>query len=227
MEILQTNLSEMEKIKSESDSHVRDMKKLFKEKDQLTEKLFETKEELHNMQNMLTQSETTIKTQERNALKLEDKLKETKESERIALNQLEVMKKTQIEMNEEMIDKIKYLELQRDMLKLEGDLSALKLVLREKEDEIQSLKNEFARKESNTKEEFASKLEMVDSAHEQEVNRMKVREAQLETEISGLNQIKDDLSKNSSRELQLMSMILHGVGLEIMRTNRSKKTKSK
>ena len=56
MEILQTNLAEMEKIKLENDSHVRDMKKLFKEKDQLTEKLFETKEELHNMQNMLTQA---------------------------------------------------------------------------------------------------------------------------------------------------------------------------
>ena len=56
--------TENEKLKAERDNNIHELRKLFKEKDELTHKLLENREEIHKLETLITQKEAFLKTAE-------------------------------------------------------------------------------------------------------------------------------------------------------------------
>lgn len=219
LERLHHELADFDKIKTERDIHVVDLKALFKEKDQLTQRLLELKEETHTQQTRCISLEVTLKAAERETEKLDNSMKEAKESERIALNELEVLKKHQGGTTSES-EKIKFLELQRDSLKQESEIASLKLTLHERDDSLMLLQREKERVESALLDDLTQREAALSRNFEEEKRHLGALVAQKEHEISYLAKTKEDLTNNWNKEMRLMSSVLHETGLEIMRVNR-------
>jgi chromosome segregation ATPase len=213
--------TENEKLKAERDNNIHELRKLFKEKDELTHKLLENREEIHKLETLITQKEAFLKTAEHEIQRLESKAKEAKDSEKIVLKEIEVLKNKQSEISENQGERIKMLELERDIMMLNGEVSSLKLSIREKDDLIAMLKEEKQRKETEFRETLYNKEEALVTAHNEELNKLNNFLAQKDLEIGFLQKAKDELSGSVNKEMKLMSMVLHEVGLEIMRVNRN------
>eukprot|EP00358_Blepharisma_japonicum_P003888 CAMPEP_0202949902 /NCGR_PEP_ID=MMETSP1395-20130829/16726_1 /ASSEMBLY_ACC=CAM_ASM_000871 /TAXON_ID=5961 /ORGANISM="Blepharisma japonicum, Strain Stock R1072" /LENGTH=708 /DNA_ID=CAMNT_0049653335 /DNA_START=53 /DNA_END=2176 /DNA_ORIENTATION=- len=207
--------NECESLKKERESHVHDIKQLFKEKDEITKQLIDSKEENHKLDSMIIQKEMSIKACEIDLEKVANRLREAQESERIALNQLEVMKRNQSELNEQSVDKIKYLELERDIMKLKSEISTLKLELREKEDSLNSMQEEKNRTEIELKEALRQKEESLSSSHQEEIRDIKEKLIQRDNEVDFLKRSKEELRNAWEKEMKIMSMIVYGTGMEI------------
>ena len=220
--MLETLNEELGRMKQDRDAHIAEMKKLFREKDEVTQKFMEAKEEIHQLQTQIAQKEGFLKASELDREKLENKLQEAQESERIALNELEVHKnKTPVHSQGE--DKIKYLELERDVNKLNSEVSLLKLSLKEKDEAIHSLKQEKEKTEAELNQSLLNAKENLSASHQEEIRRLENELSEKENEINYLQSSKEEMQSAWNKEMKLMSMVLHEVGLEVMRVNRTMK----
>ncbi|CAG9329763.1 HOOK3_3 [Blepharisma stoltei] len=215
--------ADYDRIKGERDSHIQEMKNLFREKDEITQKLLESKEDIHKLETVIVQKETFLKAAEIDRERIENKLREAYESERIALSQLEVLKKNKGESEEQNIDKIKYLEFERDIMKLNSENTALKLTLREKDDTLKSLQKEKIRVETDLRESLTLREETLTSVHQEEIRNLSNMLNQKENEVLYLSKSKEEVVSAFNKELRLMSMVLYEAGMQMMQTNRTVK----
>ncbi|OMJ70926.1 hypothetical protein SteCoe_30993 [Stentor coeruleus] len=215
-------LDDNERLKKERENHLNDMKILFKEKDEVQQKVMEGKEEIHKLMNKITLGEAMLKTAELEKEKLENKLKEALESERLATSELHILK-NKTEMTESSVDKIKYLELERDIMKLTSENSSLKLNLREKDDLLSQVNVEKNKKEAELYELLKRNEEEQRKKHDEEIEKIRNELALKNSEIACLQKNREELQISWNKEMKLMSIVLHEAGMEIMRANRTLK----
>jgi CAP-Gly domain-containing linker protein 1 len=180
--------TENDRLKKEVLDHNSDMKQLYKDKDEVAQKYLKLKEELHQVQSTATQKDVEIKTVSR--------------EHQLLVNELEALK-----LKGSGIDKIKQLELERDVMRLNSEVSSLRLTLRDKEDEIASLKNASQSRVSEAKSEEISSYSRIIAEKENEIQFLKTRN---ETMKSCWN-----------KEMKLMTMVVHEVGMDINRLSRN------
>jgi CAP-Gly domain-containing linker protein 1 len=180
--------SENERLKKEVLDHNSDLKQLYKDKDEVAQKYLKLKEELHQVQSTVAQKDVEIKTASR--------------EHQLLANELEALK-----LKGSGIDKIKQLELERDVMRLNSEISSLRLTLRDKEDEIASLKNASQSRASEAKSEEISSYSRIIAEKENEIQFLKTRN---ETMKSCWN-----------KEMKLMTMVVHEVGMDFNRLSRN------
>jgi chromosome segregation ATPase len=214
--------SENERIKKERENYLQEMKNFFKEKDEVQQKLLETKEEVHKLQSHVALKESLYKASEIEKEKIENKLKEAVESERIATSELKILK-NKSEMTDSNVDKIKFLELERDIMKLNSEISNLKLNLREKDDQLNHITQEKSKQEQELHQLLKKREEELSINFSQELEKVKTDANQKSLEIAFLQKSREEITSSWNKEMKLMSIIVHEVGMEIMRANRTLK----
>lgn len=216
--------SDYEKIKSERDLHIQEMKNLYRDKDETTQKLIESKENTHKLETIIIQKETFLKAAEIDRERIENKLREAYESERIAISQLDILKRNRGHSDEtQTVDKIKYLEFERDIMKLNSENTALKLTLREKDDSLKSIQKEKIRIETELRESLVLREDTLNAVHQEEMRNVSNLLSQKELEVNYLMKSKEDVKLELNNELRLMSMVLYEAGLQMMQINRALK----
>ena len=183
-------------------------------------RLFEVTEEAHQFKNLQLQAEARVQLLEAETAKLKHKAKEAKESERNALNQLEVLKLTHAP-TENTVEKIQYLELQRDLLKVEGQVTSLKLELKEKEEALALAQQQQERTEVALREECGKQQDFFKLQYQGQLEGLQEQLHAKEQELVEADKAKDEVAARCASETKLMSMVIHKVGLEVMKMNRT------
>ena len=214
--------SENERLKKERENHMQEMKSLFKDKDEVQQKVMEGKDEIHKLQHALGQKEVLLKAAEIEREKIENRLNAAMESERIATSELQILK-NKTEVTDSSAEKIKFLELERDKMKLNSEISNLRLNLREKDDQIHQLQNEKSRKILEITQESSRREEELKATYHEELENIKKDIALKASEISYLNKNREEITNSWNKEMKLMSIVVHEVGMDIIRANRTLK----
>ena len=214
--------SENERLKKERENYLQEMKSLYKEKDEVQQKVMEGKEEIHKLQNVITQRETLLKALEIEKEKTENKLKEALENERLVASELKIIK-NKSEVTDSTVDKIKYLELERDINKFSSEVSNLKLNLREKDDQLNSILAEKALREQELNKKMEEKEKEMLSEFEKKLEKKEEEISQKSSEISFLQRSRDEITNSWNKEMKLMSIVIHEIGMDLIKTNRTLK----
>ena len=214
--------SENERLKKEKESHIQDMKGLFKEKDEVQQRIMESKDEVHKLQYLIGQKEAMLRASELEKEKMENRLKEAVESERIATSELHVLR-NKTEVTDSSVDKIRFLEQERDIMKLNSEISNLKLNSREKDDNLLQVYQEKNRREQELTQLLKQREDELNSAHQEELENIRKDMSQKASEISYLNKVKEEITNSWNKEMKLMSIVVHEVGMDILRANRTLK----
>jgi protein HOOK1 len=218
---LEAVATDHERLKKEKEGYLAEMKGLFKEKDEVHQKVLESNEKISTLSNQLYEKDFMLKALELEKEKLENRLKEMVESEKLSAKLKAVENKADI--GESNVDKIRFIELERDVMKANCDITNLKLELREKDDQLLVIKKEKEDKEKEhhlmvvkTEEELKCKYdEIVDEKNKELQQKI--------SHITVLEKNREDITNSWNKEMKLMSIIVHEVGMEIMRANRTLK----
>eukprot|EP00359_Climacostomum_virens_P000525 CAMPEP_0204900060 /NCGR_PEP_ID=MMETSP1397-20131031/2234_1 /ASSEMBLY_ACC=CAM_ASM_000891 /TAXON_ID=49980 /ORGANISM="Climacostomum Climacostomum virens, Strain Stock W-24" /LENGTH=742 /DNA_ID=CAMNT_0052068129 /DNA_START=198 /DNA_END=2426 /DNA_ORIENTATION=- len=211
--------SEVMKLKSELNAQMQETARLYKEKDEVNSKFMGTNERIHDLQTQLAEKEAYLKAFEREKQGIEAKLATAVECERLAQNELQMMKKSSTS-GESSQDRLKSLELERDLMKANGEMHSLRLILREKEDSIASLSADKEKLELNVIQLRCDVQNLKESADSSEVSRMQRELMNKDAEIRYLQLVKDEMVESFNRELKVMSMVVYEVGLDMSRISR-------
>jgi protein HOOK3 len=210
-------------FKQEREKHLEELSKLYKEKDELNTKLFNSREEVHRLQNLFAEKDAFLKASELDRERLDNKLKEAQESERIALNELEILKKGLSGAHNEN-EKIRHLEMERDLMKVKSEVACLQLSIREKNDELNALKLERNQTERELKELMETREKQMEDSHQDELRKLKSEIEKRDGEISYLIKSKEEISDSCFKELRMMTVVLHEVGSQLLSSSKGEKT---
>jgi myosin protein heavy chain len=210
---------ELRRLKGDLGTQLQESARLYKEKDEISSKFIENNERLHGLQTQIAEKDAYLKSFEREKHSLESKLTQATESCRLAHNELEMLKKSST-FTESPQDKLKCLELERDLMKANGENSNLRLALREKEDAALALDTDKDKLHQQVQELQVQMQELVESSNSAEMQRLSKELHSKEAEIRYLQLAKDDVSEGYNRELKVMAMVVYEVGLDISRLNR-------
>lgn len=214
--------SDNEKLKKEKENDMQYLKSLYKEKDEIQQKVMESKDEVFKMQYVIGQKETLLRSSELEKEKMENKLKEALESERIAISELKVLK-NKTDFADASVDKIKFLELERDIMKLNSEISNWKLNSREKDDQLLQVNQEKVRREQELTHLLEQREEELKMHFQEELEVVKKELAHKSSEIAFLNKNREEMTNSWNKEMKLMSIVVHEVGMDILRANRTMK----
>lgn len=211
--------AEMIKLKSDLSAQMQESARLYKEKDEVNTKFMGSNERIHAIQTQLAEKDAYLRAFEREKQGVEMKLSTAIESERIALNELEMMKKSSPSV-ESPQDRMKCLELERDLMKAKSEINSLMLVLREKDDSIAAMSAEKERLEVLVIQLKCEVQTLTESSDSSEVSRLTKELLTKDAEIRYLQVAKDELADQYNRELKVMSMVVYEVGLDISRLSK-------
>ncbi|CAG9324491.1 HOOK3_2 [Blepharisma stoltei] len=214
--------TELDKLKVEKESHSLEMKNLFREKEEIIQRLMACKEEVHKLENQLTQKEIMLKSAQIDLEQAQHRVSVAQEKEKFALSQLEALKKKETD-ELEGLSKIKLLEMERDIMKTNKEIAVCMLELKEKDSLIASLQAEKNKLEEDLKNSISKVDEINSQKSKEEILALKDFIKQKELEIEYLVTEKEESKIAYDKEMKLMSIIVHEIGCEIMK-NRPKKS---
>ena len=211
-----------ETLKKEKETYLAEIKSVYKEKNDVMRKVLESNEEMSKLQKLLNEKDYMFKTLELDKERQENKLKEIIENEKLSAKKLLAFE-NKSDLSDTSNEKFKQIELERDFMKATCDITNLKLALREKDDLLQQIRTE---KDANEKE-----LGMLLKKREEELKgkydeQMEERAKELQqklAQITVLEKNREDITSSWNKEMKLMSIVVHEVGMEIMRANRTLK----
>lgn len=180
--------TELETLKRDSAVHNAELKQLYREKDEVAQKYLKIKEELHQVQSIIAQKDTEIKSAARE-------------------HQLLTIELESIKQKSSGADKIKQLELERDSSRLNSEISGLRLILRDKDDEILRLK-------------VAAQQSLAAESKSEEVSTYTRLISEKENEIKYWKSRSETMKNCWNKEMKLMTMVVHEVGMDINRLSR-------
>ena len=152
----------------------------------------------------------------------ENKLKEMIENEKLSAKKLSALE-NRSDSNDVSNDKFRQIELERDLMKANYDITNLKLELREKDDLLQVVKKEREVKEKELEAMVAKTQEDMKSRYDEIVDEKNKELHQRMSQITVLEKNREDITNSWNKEMKLMSIIVHEVGMEVMRANRTLK----
>ena len=219
---LETENREIEKLKSDNDGMITELKSLYHEKDEINKKYMEAKEEVLKIQSNLSEKDAFLKAGELEVSKIEAKLKEAQEAERLAQREIEMIKdRTNTDTTESNEEKIRTLEMEKEVMKLNSEIATLKLGMREKDDIIQQTINDTKRNEEEMKLSLEQKENNLSNTYQEEVRKRDSTIQQFEHEMEYLEKTKNEQIDDLQKENRLLSSVIHTLGQEIFGMNRA------
>ena len=214
--------TEHEKLKKEKENYLTEMKALYREKDEISHRILEYNDEMSKLQMQINDRDYKYKALELEKERQENKLKEMIENEKISAKKLSALE-NRTDSNDVSNDKFRQIELERDLMKANYDITNLKLELREKEDLLQVVKKEKEVKEKEMEAMVAKTQEDMKVRYDEIVDEKNKELHQRMSQITVLEKNREDITNSWNKEMKLMSIIVHEVGMEIMRANRTLK----
>lgn len=219
---LEVIANEHEKLKKEKENYMTEMKALYREKDEISQRILEYNDEMSKLQMQINDKDYKYKALELEKERQENKLKEMIENEKLSAKKLSALE-NRSDSNDVSNDKFRQIELERDLMKANYDITNLKLELREKDDLLQVVKKEREVKEKELEAMVAKTQEDMKSRYDEIVDEKNKELHQRMSQITVLEKNREDITNSWNKEMKLMSIIVHEVGMEVMRANRTLK----
>ena len=180
---------ENERLKAEKDGFMSDLKQVYREKDELQHKCLTSKDEAHRLREELTRLQGKVKD-------LEVKGGEERPTE---------------------ANTIRELEIERANLRASAENSNLKLMLRDREDQLKEYRSQILKLEENAQKALSDLRAELGKSHQEALERVQRQSEEKESELEALYALTDEQKQMWFKEEKLMAAVMHEIGIEVFK----------
>ena len=206
---------EIESLKSENNQHMRDLKAIYIEKDAANQRYIACKEELLASKALITEVQAVVRRLEGEKKDCLEEIANLKRGEREMTQEIAGLKgkSGSLELNE----RLKLLESEKSVIRLNTEISELKGMVKERESRINTILSEYEALKDDLKQRLKRQELEMQSNYEGEMLECRNKARDLEEELAFQKKLKEDLVKTHNKEQKLMVMALLESGMLVHR----------